>query len=207
MLLDMGPMGEHGIPPGGAWNPHLTGEVRDRALSAIEAIAEELREPDFSLYRLSEADRQGGEASLTIGAAGLAILYAYLDHFRRGFGDAEVGMRFLRQATDALEQVPMKPHLFGGYAGIAWSVAHLLSWWIDDEDPLTSIDQNLLAQVDVPHWSGGYDLTDGLVGLGVYALERLPRPDAARCLELIVGHLEATAVEVAGGLTWLTQPT
>ena len=39
-----------------------------------------------------------------------------------------------------------------------------------------------------------YDLIIGLVGIGVYALERLPRTSARECIELIVDRLDETAV-------------
>jgi hypothetical protein len=51
-----------------------------------------------------------------------------------------------------------------------------------------------------------YDLVSGLVGLGVYALERLPRPRARRALELIVDRLAELSETRPDGTTWHTPP-
>jgi hypothetical protein len=42
------------------------------------------------------------------------------------------------------------------------------------------------------------------VGFGVYALDRLPRPSAVECLELVVRRLAETAQRRHGGLAWHT---
>src|SRR6185295_13537864 len=46
----------------------------------------------------------------------------------------------------------------------------------------------------------------GLVGFGVYALERLPRPSAVACLEQVVASLAETAERRDSGTTWWTDP-
>jgi hypothetical protein len=55
-------------------------------------------------------------------------------------------------------------------------------------------------------WRGDYDLIVGLVGLGVYALERLPSPSATSCLEGVVDRLEELSVRRGVGITWHTAP-
>src|SRR5262249_36568549 len=47
---------------------------------------------------------------------------------------------------------------------------------------------------------------DGLVGFGVYALERLPRPAAAACLRRVVEHLAETSRQCPEGIAWWTGP-
>src|SRR5262249_13671757 len=49
-------------------------------------------------------------------------------------------------------------------------------------------------------------LIEGLVGFGVYALERLPRPAATACLERVVDRLAETAERQGEGTTWWTDP-
>ena len=51
---------------------------------------------------------------------------------------------------------------------------------------------------------GPYDLVNGLVGYGVYALERLPDPVAVDCLERIVDRLAELAERTPDGSTWYT---
>jgi hypothetical protein len=66
--------------------------------------------------------------------------------------------------------------------------------------------------MDQPAWQDDYDLFNGLVGLGVYALERLAsmpditRPLAVRILERVVDHLRATAEHKPVGATWWRGP-
>ena len=47
---------------------------------------------------------------------------------------------------------------------------------------------------------------NGLVGIGVYALERLPDPVAARCLARVVDRLGEAAKRKGGGVAWPTPP-
>jgi len=46
----------------------------------------------------------------------------------------------------------------------------------------------------------------GLVGLGVYMCDRLPTGTAAETLSMIVDLLDEMAVELDGGISWLTPP-
>jgi hypothetical protein len=73
-------------------------------------------------------------------------------------------------------------------------------------DDLAEIDEALLDHLDQSPWRGDYDLIEGLVGIGVYALERLPRPAAAACLERVVDRLAETCEPQDGGITWWTDP-
>jgi hypothetical protein len=53
-------------------------------------------------------------------------------------------------------------------------------------------------------WKRDYDLISGLVGYGVYALERLPRPGAKECLDLVLARLSESAERRGAGITWFT---
>jgi lantibiotic modifying enzyme len=76
----------------------------------------------------------------------------------------------------------------------------------DDEDLNAAIDETLIDYLKRSPWEDDYDLVGGLVGIGVYALERLPRASAAKCLKVIVDRLDETAERKAEGITWLTHP-
>jgi hypothetical protein len=73
-------------------------------------------------------------------------------------------------------------------------------------DDLAEIDEVLLDHLNQSPWRGEYDLIEGLVGIGVYALERLPRPAAVACLERVVDRLAETAERRGEGTTWWTDP-
>ncbi len=74
---------------------------------------------------------------------------------------------------------------------MAWVAEHL--WGAEssavDEDPNADVDEALLSMLRRGPWRGEFDLLGGLVGWGVYALERLPRPAAAAMLSLVVARL------------------
>src|SRR5688572_10366752 len=125
--------------------------------------------------------------------------------------------QLLDEAIDSLATVPMRPALYAGFTGVAWAVEHLgrllggeteeqEEGGAKDEDMNEEIDEALLTALDRGSWVGDYDLISGLVGFGVYAVERIPRPSAVRCLEAIVDRLEETAESNGQGTTWFTPP-
>lgn len=161
------------------WTPLLSGAAAAEVLAEVEAIARDLLrsgESGFSLHR---------------GAAGRALLFAYLD---RALGSGDWGKRAedeLERAIAGLAEAPAPAaNLYSGFAGVAWAVEHLMPGEADDpDDPNGEIDAALLALLGRSPWTGEVDLLGGLVGWGVYALERLPRPAAAAMLGLVVERL------------------
>lgn len=178
------------------WHPILEDSLRERALDAVREVVAALPDP-----RAVELD----DASLSGGTSGLGVLCAYLA--RVGFDDTENASLFLAQSVRAVSSSPMPPALYGGFTGIAWAIAHLQEQLLDDEDDrVEAIDEALESYLNQSPWQGDYDLVKGLVGIGVYDLERLPRVSAVRCLDLIVARLDETAEHNKDGVTWLTRP-
>src|SRR5262249_17292175 len=117
--------------------------------------------------------------------------------------------RCLRQAVAAMRSSPRPMSLFGGLTGVGWAVAHLqgrVPGLDSEEEDLAEIDGVLLNHLQQSPWSGTYDLIDGLVGFGVYALERAPRQAALACIERIIDHLAEVAEHRPNGITWASQP-
>lgn len=178
-----------------AWTTILDGALREQALQAVDEIAREL-----------QSNPQAEGPSLSGGLAGRAFLYAELERSRPSAGHANHAERLIHQATVALENQPLLPWLHGGFSGIAWSVERLGALGIAPHEDLEEIDEVLANLLSRQPWNGEYDLIRGMVGLGVYALDRLPRPAAARCLEGIVARLGERATEAGAGLSWWTPP-
>jgi lantibiotic modifying enzyme len=187
--------------PEETWSPILEGEVATRADAAVTAVAEAIREASVL------PDRNVG-AGFAGGKAGFALFYEYLDRARPGAGYGDLAQQRLEQAIDQLATAAQDPSLFSGFTGISWAVEHLQGGPAedgeDDEDPNADIDEALLALLSKRPWPHDYDLVSGLVGYGVYALERLPRPSAVTCLELVVEHLAELAQSRPEGLAWHT---
>ncbi len=191
------------------WRPLLTGATADLAAAWSRRCADALADPDWVRFapayeHLFDPDtRSARAASLSGGCAGAALLL-------RRLGRETDAAALLARAIETLGDVAMNAGLLKGFTGIAWTVAHLAAVGADgdDGDPLAEIDDalgELLASGGASH----HDLGDGLAGIGMYFLERLPRPGAARALDDIVERLTALAVAgPAGGdpgaerITW-----
>jgi hypothetical protein len=92
----------------------------------------------------------------------------------------------LSTAIDTLAQEGGSAALYGGAARVGWTVAHHADG--DDADAACdAIDNVLVRQLD--GWTRDYDLISGLVGFGVYAVER--GEAGAAVARAIVAGLEA----------------
>jgi lantibiotic modifying enzyme len=192
-------------PPVGAWTPLLTGAAADEARAAVLEIAGALSDPGQN-----HPERDNAEFTLGMGHAGIALFFAYLSRSFPGAGYEDVALQYLEEAVDSLSARVSPAALYHGVAGIAWVVEHFEGWLIEPEtegdDLNEASDEVILESLAVPSWTDDYDLINGLVGLGVYALARRPRPSATEALSRVVRHLEATAEVQTRGLTWWTPP-
>src|SRR5262245_19867491 len=192
------------------WTPILDGQLARQALEAVQEIAATLRHrPPARRLPGANAVAQAIEgASLAGGRAGLAIFYTYLA--RAGLGDnaSKVADELMDQAVEALAKVSMPPSLYKGFAGVAWAVTHLRRdvEAPDDEDQTEEIDIALRKYLQQSPWSDHYDLVGGLVGAGVYALERFPRRSARDLISLVLRRLDDIAERTMDGLTWFSRP-
>jgi hypothetical protein len=136
------------------------------------------------------------------------VLHGYLAQAEPGQDHAALAGRYLRSAAAAVAEKPVTASLYSGLTGLGWAMAHLQGRLpdFDGEGDAAEIDDALRCHLDRSPWPGDYDLIEGLVGFGVYALERLPRPGAVACLERVVGHLAETAERRPEGVTWWTNP-
>ena len=193
----------------GAWSPLLEGRLAVQAWQAVRDVAAAL-EP--AARRAAETDSRpaGGNASLASGSAGRALLYAYLALARPGHGYSDVAMACLDHATEALAASALPPGLYNGFAGLGWTEEHLAGRLFESDDDeaavASEIDAAILGLLRQEAWRGEYDLISGLTGLGVYALERLPRPPAREMLELWVVQMARLAQDHPAGAAWWTPP-
>lgn len=137
--------------------------------------------------RISAAAPQPGvmirDPSLATGNAGLAVLFAYLD--RAGEG-RWCGDRALSYVAEALETPVTALSLFRGAPGVAWAATHLGDRSQAAASVIERVDRALQDAVSGSPWQG---LSDGLVGCGIYLLERLPDGAAVKCLEQVIDRL------------------
>lgn len=185
--------GQHVISP---WTSLLDGALAVRALEALEAIA----------LALPERNNHPGLAG---GEAGSALFYRYLSQAQPNREWEARAMTHLDQAVTALGEGVLGPTFYSGFTGIAWTMDHLQGVAAEslEEDPNEEIDGALEEYLGRGRWKGDYDLISGLVGYGVYGLDRVGRPSGKRLLERVIEMLDATKTEREGGYTWHTSPT
>jgi lantibiotic biosynthesis protein len=139
------------------------------------------------------------------GAAGVALLNAYLAVTSNEKIAAERAVRWLGRAIDRLRP-GAGMSLFGGGAGVAWVGEHVSKLLgRAPVDPSGEVERALLGLLSRTPWRSHFDLISGLAGYGVYALERLPRAGARECLEQVVVRLDELAERTKDGTTWRTR--
>lgn len=184
------------------WTPTFSPTQGERALEVIRAIADDLR----ARFAVSSQVSPPEAWSVAEGRCGVALFFAYLG---RALGDADASAfaaRLVEEALDAAAGQAVLENLFTGLAGVAWTLAHVDGWLFDlsDGDPGDAVDAALLDRVRLAPWRGEYDLVSGLVGIGVYALERLPRPGARELLANVVARLSEIAGQDPSHVFWWT---
>jgi lantibiotic modifying enzyme len=189
-----------GASAASCWRPIVSGTTAQEALQAVDAIAESI-----TSITASPGER---DPSLGRGQAGLALLYTWLARTRRMPQADVLARQCLDQAVEAVSTQAMNASLYGGFTGVAWA-AELVDRLLDPdaEDRIEAVDDavlRLLSRAD--RWSAPYDLIVGLTGLGLYALQRYPRPSAIECLRRVVERLDECAQHDEHGLYWWTPP-
>ena len=111
--------------------------------------------------------------------------------------------------------------LFRGLCGLGWTVEHvsqilggasesdepqLMPQKIPGEDPNEEIDTAVTQRLHSGIQAGDFDLISGLVGYGVYFLERWPAGRSIEGLESVIVALESIAEDVDSGTTWCSPP-
>jgi hypothetical protein len=172
-----------------SWEALATGELADRLRASLTEILVALK-----------AHRPVREDPWT------ALLYEYADRADNSGEHAAVATAIFERAVASLSELGDSTALYGGFPGVAWLASHITQTEADDEDPNAEIDATLHTLLARP-WAT-YDLIGGLVGIGVYFLERLEVPGAravsSTCLELIVERLTELGTFSSAGVAWFT---
>jgi lantibiotic modifying enzyme len=183
-------------PRAPTWTPLVAGSGVKEALAAVEAIAHDLSP--------AAASQEHGPA-LSSGMAGIALFFGYLHRSLHSGEAQEASDIWLDRAIEGLAVLSSPDaSLFHGFTGVAWVAEHLAGCesLADADDPNSEIDRALGSILQRAPWRGDFDLLQGLVGWGVYALERLPRPSATQILALVIARLSECADWTTAGATW-----
>lgn len=191
--------------PSAAWQPVLDARQRDEALSIVESIARDLTD----IARFSPQNRSSAEhtvsPALAAGAPGVALFFAFRE---RVVGRSEQGLavELLGRAADELTRSATHFGLYGGLAGLSWTlrtIQRLTSWAAIPEVDVSEMVDHLLRRAD---WKYYYDLTDGLLGVGVCVLGSPPDVTRDRRISSILRHLDDAAEYDSHGVYWSVRP-
>ena len=188
------------------WEPILEKECVDQTWEVIDAIANGLQDSLSGLPPQSPA-AECRCIDLAGGSAGISLFFTYLSLATRDATHLDMAAKYLDRAMTAAEELSAEPTLFEGFSGIAWVAEHVRQVLSPDgDDPVSEVDEAIEKLIVDSSWSTDFDLIRGVTGLGVFALERLPRKSATRCLLGILQRLERQAVHLKEGISWLTTP-
>ena len=184
------------------WQPLLLDDARrQRALEIVDAIAADL-------VALQDPPAGRPLSSVAHGCSGEALFFAYCGAAFANDDASSTAVHLVETDLAVAAAAPKSVSLYSGLTGVGWTIAHLDGWLLDlsEGDPADALDATLLELVANAPWTGDYDLINGLVGIGVYALERLRHPLAVECLVEVVRRLAEGARHAACGASWWTPP-
>jgi class I lanthipeptide synthase len=173
------------------WQALLVGAERERALRGAVALADRLR--------WLESDRLG--CSLASGSAGLAVLFSSLARTLGTDRYLPAAERYMQLAADGAcaDARAVGVGLHGGVSGVGWAEAHVADMLSEPGPTGDDLDELLATLLEADPWRGSWELTSGLAGLGVYALQRAP--EAPRLLGLVVDRLLDTRARDGAWMT------
>jgi hypothetical protein len=182
--------------PASSWVPLLTGTDGSRTLDVVAALTERIA---------GEPPGDEADASLSGGLAGIAVLHASLGQ-TTAEGARERAYEYLDEAIDVVSSSVIGASLYSGFTGVGWA-AEIVDQMLeaDAEDRNAAIDEAVLHLLRTVEWAQApFDLINGLAGLGIYALERLPLAPARECVELVVARLDEVARRDGDRAYWWT---
>jgi hypothetical protein len=204
------------------WVPLLSDSDETTALAseAVDSIAQSLINHDYVI---------GKEASYHYRPYEDALLYAYLALARDDIHWAHRAAECLNSAIDRADEETGYLGLFGGLAGLGWTLEHISKLFRhlsssndatdspaanpvaiftedDEDDLLADVDALILRELRRDDPSRCYDLISGLVGFGTYFMERWPKKTAVQGIAAIFDQLELLAEVTDVGITWRSNP-
>ncbi|MBS1663684.1 MAG: lanthionine synthetase C family protein [Bacteroidetes bacterium] len=168
-------------------------------------LHEKIRAIAHSVYE--DRDTAVKVSGLLSGDAGVALFFAYLAIAYPESPYEEITLEYLEKLSDALAHQQLPHYLSSGVAGIGFVFQHLRNIGLLDgsEDiGLDVLDESIMNGAEQDFSVGNWDPLHGLVGLGIYFLERYKETGESKYLERIVDQLSALAVDEDSGKVWVT---
>ena len=141
------------------------------------------------------------------GKAGIALFFAYLSKLFPEKNYSEATLSFLDELSDSLSNDEMDYSMSAGVAGIAFAFQHLRNIGVldtSDDLNLSEMDEFISAGIDNDFATSNWDPLHGMVGLGIYFLERHKETGEKKYLEKIVDCLSQMRIDLDGYKIWIT---
>jgi len=141
------------------------------------------------------------------GKAGIVLLYAYLSRLFPEKNYSETTFSFLDELTDSLSNDEMDHSMSGGVAGIAFAFQHLRNCGVLDKSDdlnLSEMDEFIGSGIDHDFNTDNWDPLHGMVGLGIYFLERHKETGEKKYLEKVIDYLSRMRTVVDEHKVWIT---
>lgn len=144
---------------------------------------------------------------LTNGKAGISIFYYYIGQHFNNEKFTDKAVFYLEECLASLEQNIDGTTLFGGFAGIAWLYQFYINEGIIDTDAesdqfFETSDRVCLTEAIKEASKKNYDLLYGVVGYGLYYLERHKSSDMSFQLTEIIKLLDQFSKRDEDGIFW-----
>lgn len=176
------------------WKPLLS-QSHECISQSIKDIAEQLAPI------LSGAQ----DPTLAHGMAGAALFYSYLGHEMNSKEYLSVSDELVERIISRLNEAALIPSLYSGFSGVCWALENIqrLGAQVLRDDINDEIDGYIMEFLSHPVSRLNADLTDGLAGIGVYALGRTRRSRGRELFARVVRLLDEIGERPARGqVTW-----
>ena len=147
------------------------------------------------------------EPGLLDGKAGIVLLFAYLSKLFPEKDYSDITADFLDELSDSLSNDEHGYDMSTGVAGIAFVFQHLRNIGVLDKSDdlnLSEMDEFINLGIDHDLKTGNWDPLHGIVGLGIYFLERNKETGEKKYLEKIVDYLSQMRTEFGEHKVWIT---
>jgi lantibiotic biosynthesis protein len=147
---------------------------------------------------------------LPSGKIGASLFLCYSGRYLRNNKFLEYSYVYFEESFNALSSFGEKikgKSLYGGYTGALWLYQHYINIGFiefsqSSKDIFNVFDELILKEFDAEKQTKNYDLLYGLLGYGVYFLERNKFISQKDKLDHLINILEEIALEKECGITW-----
>jgi len=182
-----------------------------RASQPTSVFSNGLRALDSQVARIveqiAETKNERHECGLLGGKAGIALLFAYLSKLLPSTKYLQATFQILEDLSYSLSTDDLGYNMSAGVAGIAFTFQHLRNIGVldrRDDMNLPELDEFLSLGIDNDFKNGNWDPLHGMVGLGIYFLERNKETGEKKYLGKIIDLLSLMRTRIEEYRVWIT---